>query len=73
MIKLVQCNYISAVLLFPPSVGVPDKPQILGVTQPVLEGDQVTLTCVTSGSKPAAEIRWLRNGKEVTGEDRPMR
>ncbi|KAL2094367.1 hypothetical protein ACEWY4_009086 [Coilia grayii] len=46
---------------------VPDEPQILGLTKPVMEGDDVTLTCVTSGSKPAADIRWFKNGQEVTG------
>ncbi|XP_030648079.1 cell adhesion molecule 2a [Chanos chanos] len=48
-------------------LGVPEKPKIDGLEKPALEGDQITLTCVTSGSKPAAEIRWLRNGKEVKG------
>lgn len=46
---------------------VPDKPKIIGLTNPITEGDQVTLTCVTSGSKPAADIRWFRNGNEVAG------
>ncbi|XP_041948830.1 cell adhesion molecule 2a isoform X1 [Alosa sapidissima] len=46
---------------------VPDQPQILGLTNPLMEGQQVTLTCVTSGSKPAADIRWFRNGIEVPG------
>ncbi|XP_076130309.1 cell adhesion molecule 2a isoform X1 [Alosa pseudoharengus] len=46
---------------------VPDQPQILGLTNPLMEGEQVTLTCVTSGSKPAADIRWFRNGNEVPG------
>ncbi|XP_028857191.1 cell adhesion molecule 2-like isoform X3 [Denticeps clupeoides] len=48
-------------------LGVPDKPEITGVAEPATEGDQVTLTCLTSGSKPAAEIRWFRNDKEVEG------
>lgn len=47
---------------------VPDMPQIFGVSQPVMEGDHVTLTCVTAGSKPEAEVRWFRNGKEISGE-----
>ncbi|MEQ2292709.1 hypothetical protein AMECASPLE_025727 [Ameca splendens] len=32
-----------------------------------MEGDEITLTCITSGSKPAANIRWFRNDKEVQG------
>uniref|UniRef100_A0A8C9TKT0 Cell adhesion molecule 2 n=1 Tax=Scleropages formosus TaxID=113540 RepID=A0A8C9TKT0_SCLFO len=48
-------------------LGVPEKPQIDGLTKPVMEGDHITLTCVTSGSKPAADIRWFRNEKEIKG------
>nr|XP_023661088.1 cell adhesion molecule 2-like isoform X7 [Paramormyrops kingsleyae] len=47
--------------------GVPEMPEIDGLTKPVKEGDHVTLTCITSGSKPAAEIRWFRNEKEIKG------
>ncbi|KAF5904839.1 cell adhesion molecule 2-like isoform X1, partial [Clarias magur] len=49
-------------------LGVPEKPEINGFTKPAMEGDQITLTCVTSGSKPAADIRWFRNEKEIKGE-----
>ncbi|XP_041920347.1 cell adhesion molecule 2b isoform X2 [Alosa alosa] len=48
-------------------LGVPEKPEITGFTKPALEGDHVTLTCTTSGSKPAADIRWFRNDKEIPG------
>uniref|UniRef100_A0A8C2G9E2 Cell adhesion molecule 2a n=1 Tax=Cyprinus carpio TaxID=7962 RepID=A0A8C2G9E2_CYPCA len=48
-------------------LGVPKKPEINGLTKPLLEGDQITLTCVTSGSKPAADVRWFKNEKEVKG------
>uniref|UniRef100_A0AAY4ADL9 Ig-like domain-containing protein n=1 Tax=Denticeps clupeoides TaxID=299321 RepID=A0AAY4ADL9_9TELE len=48
-------------------LGVPEKPEINGLTNPAMEGDQITLTCMTSGSKPAADIRWFRNGKEIKG------
>ncbi|XP_015197502.1 cell adhesion molecule 2 isoform X2 [Lepisosteus oculatus] len=48
-------------------LGVPEKPQIGGFTKPAMEGDQITLTCMTSGSKPAADIRWFRNEKEIKG------
>lgn len=33
-----------------------------------MEGDPISLTCTTLGSKPAARIRWFRNDKEVQGE-----
>ncbi|KAL4647738.1 cell adhesion molecule 2 [Arapaima gigas] len=46
-------------------LGVPEKPKIAGLTKPAMEGDQITLTCVSSGSKPAADIRWFRNEKEI--------
>ncbi|XP_061072264.1 cell adhesion molecule 2-like isoform X4 [Conger conger] len=48
-------------------LGVPEKPEIAGITKPAKEGEEITLTCVTSGSKPAADIRWFRNEKEVQG------
>ncbi|OWK58110.1 Cell adhesion molecule 2 [Lonchura striata] len=46
-------------------LGVPEKPQITGFTSPVMEGERMQLTCKTSGSKPAADIRWFKNDKEV--------
>uniref|UniRef100_A0A8C6ULU7 Cell adhesion molecule 2 n=1 Tax=Neogobius melanostomus TaxID=47308 RepID=A0A8C6ULU7_9GOBI len=48
-------------------LGVPRRPEITGFTRPALEGELVTLTCTTWGSKPAANIRWFRNDKEVQG------
>lgn len=27
------------------------------------------LTCKTSGSKPAADIRWFKNDKEIKGKE----
>lgn len=48
--------------------GVPEKPEIDGLTKPAIEGDHITLTCMTQGSKPAADLRWFRNEKEVKGE-----
>lgn len=48
-------------------LGVPKKPEINGFTKPAMEGDFITLTCVTSGSKPAADVRWFRNEKEIKG------
>ncbi len=51
--------------------GVPAKPEIIGLSRPAQEGEDVTLTCTTSGSKPAADIRWFRNDKEVQGKQIP--
>ncbi|XP_028319942.1 cell adhesion molecule 2b isoform X3 [Gouania willdenowi] len=48
-------------------LGVPARPEITGFTKPAMERDIITLTCSTSGSKPAANIRWFRNDKEVHG------
>ncbi|XP_041128271.1 cell adhesion molecule 2-like isoform X2 [Polyodon spathula] len=48
-------------------LGVPEKPEIAGFTKPALEKDTITLTCNTSGSKPAADIRWFKNDKEIKG------
>lgn len=47
---------------------MPGRPEITGFTKPAIEGDVITLTCTTSGSKPAANIRWFRNDKEVQGK-----
>lgn len=48
-------------------LGVPERPEIDGMTKPVLEGDEITLTCMTHGSKPAADLRWFRNDREIKG------
>lgn len=48
-------------------LGVPENPQISGFISPIMEGDWMELTCKTSGSKPAADIRWFKNDKEVKG------
>lgn len=55
--------------LSPEYLGVPKKPEINGLTKPLMEGDQITLTCVTSGSKPAADVRWFKNEREIKGEE----
>lgn len=54
-------------IVFPCITGVPGRPEITGFTKPAMEGDVITLTCTTPGSKPAANIRWFRNDKEVQG------
>lgn len=56
------------IIMFPCTKGVPGRPEITGFTKPAKEGDIITLTCTTSGSKPAANIRWFRNDKEVQGK-----
>lgn len=48
-------------------LGVPEKPHISGFTSPVMEGEIIQLTCKTSGSKPAADIRWFKGDQEITG------
>lgn len=55
-------------IIFTLPTGVPERPEITGFTKPALEGDLITLTCTTLGSKPAANIRWFRNDKEVQGK-----
>uniref|UniRef100_A0A6I8PN55 Cell adhesion molecule 2 n=1 Tax=Xenopus tropicalis TaxID=8364 RepID=A0A6I8PN55_XENTR len=47
-------------------LGVPENPHISGFTSPVMEGDTIQLTCKSSGSKPAADIRWFKNDQEIT-------
>ncbi|XP_074508239.1 cell adhesion molecule 3 isoform X3 [Sebastes fasciatus] len=48
-------------------LGVPGKPQILGVENAVPEGGKVTLTCTSTGSKPPAKLRWYRGQQELEG------
>ena len=59
---------MSHCIIFTFPTGVPGRPEITGFTKPALEGDLITLTCTTLGSKPAANIRWFRNDKEVQGK-----
>lgn len=59
---------VPSLFLFWHHAGVPGRPEITGFTKPAMEGDVITLTCTTSGSKPAANIRWFRNDKEVQGK-----
>lgn len=48
-------------------LGVPGKPQISGFEDAVPEGDKVTLTCTSTGSKPPAKLRWYRGDQELEG------
>ncbi|XP_057713211.1 cell adhesion molecule 3 isoform X1 [Corythoichthys intestinalis] len=46
-------------------LGVPGKPHISGLENPVQEGGAVTLTCTSTGSKPPARLRWFRGDLEL--------
>uniref|UniRef100_A0A8C0AS86 Cell adhesion molecule 3 n=1 Tax=Buteo japonicus TaxID=224669 RepID=A0A8C0AS86_9AVES len=43
-------------------LGIPQKPQIFGHEQPIDEEKIARLTCRSSGSKPAAQLRWKKEG-----------
>ncbi|XP_058016055.1 cell adhesion molecule 3 [Ahaetulla prasina] len=49
-------------------LGIPQKPQISGYSGPLREGDVAVLTCLSSGSKPAAQLRWNKGEKLLTGQ-----
>ncbi|XP_041373934.1 nephrin-like isoform X2 [Gigantopelta aegis] len=53
---------VNLTVLFPPaSVAIsvwPDKPRV---------GEMMNLTCVCASSNPAAEITWIRDGREIRG------
>ncbi|XP_054849609.1 cell adhesion molecule 3 isoform X2 [Eublepharis macularius] len=50
-------------------LGIPRKPLISGYKEPLKDGQTVRLTCVSSGSKPAAQLRWHKGGKPLAGKD----
>ncbi|XP_060110876.1 cell adhesion molecule 3 [Heteronotia binoei] len=50
-------------------LGIPRKPQISGYREPLKEGQTAKLTCVSSGSKPAAQLQWQKGGKSLLGKD----
>ncbi|KAL7978218.1 hypothetical protein Chor_014757 [Crotalus horridus] len=49
-------------------LGIPQKPQISGYSGPLREGDVALLTCASSGSKPAAQLRWNKGDRVLTGQ-----
>ncbi|TNN89172.1 Cell adhesion molecule 4 [Liparis tanakae] len=49
------------------SVSVPPETPTVEVKQEAVEGGEVELTCVSPRSKPAATLRWVRNGRELPG------
>ncbi|KAM8921472.1 cell adhesion molecule 3 [Pelodytes ibericus] len=48
-------------------LAVPQKPLITGHEFPFKENSKAHLRCKTSGSKPAANIRWYKNKEELHG------
>ncbi|OCT69010.1 cell adhesion molecule 3-like isoform X1 [Xenopus laevis] len=48
-------------------LGVPQKPQVFGFESPLKENDKAKLRCTTSGSKPAANIKWYKGPEELDG------
>lgn len=51
----------------PPPPGIPQKPQIFGHEQPIDEEKVARLICRSSGSKPAAQLRWRKGNRELKG------
>lgn len=49
------------------SVLVPPDTPTVEVKQDAVEGGEAELTCVSQRSKPAATLRWVRNGREIPG------
>uniref|UniRef100_A0A3Q3AJV8 Cell adhesion molecule 4 n=1 Tax=Kryptolebias marmoratus TaxID=37003 RepID=A0A3Q3AJV8_KRYMA len=49
------------------SVLVPPETPTVEVKQEAVEGGEAELTCVSPRSKPAATLRWMRNGREIQG------
>ncbi|NXB50744.1 CADM3 protein, partial [Leucopsar rothschildi] len=46
---------------------IPQKPQIFGHEQPIDEEKVARLLCRSSGSKPAAQLRWRKGNRELKG------
>lgn len=55
------------------SVNVPPETPTVEPKQEVVEGGDAELTCVSPRSKPAATLRWVRNGREIQGTGRRRR
>ncbi|XP_077454964.1 cell adhesion molecule 4 isoform X3 [Stigmatopora argus] len=49
------------------AVLVPPETPIVEVKQEAVEGAEAELSCVSARSKPAATLRWMRNGREIPG------
>ncbi|XP_061573220.1 cell adhesion molecule 4 isoform X2 [Cololabis saira] len=50
------------------SVLVPPETPTVEVKQVAVEGGEAELSCVSPRSKPAATLRWMRNGREIPGD-----
>uniref|UniRef100_A0A8C3MEV6 Cell adhesion molecule 3 n=1 Tax=Geospiza parvula TaxID=87175 RepID=A0A8C3MEV6_GEOPR len=50
-------------------LGIPQKPQIFGHEQPIDEEKVARLICRSSGSKPAAQLRWRKDTVTEVVED----
>ncbi|XP_068109377.1 cell adhesion molecule 3 isoform X2 [Hyperolius riggenbachi] len=48
-------------------LGVPQEPKITGYERPFNENENAVLRCTTSGSKPAANIKWYKGAEELEG------
>ncbi|KAM9114378.1 cell adhesion molecule 3 isoform 1-T1 [Pangshura tecta] len=48
-------------------LGIPQNPQIFGYELPIRETETAQLICRSSGSKPAAHLRWKKGNKELQG------
>ncbi|XP_041576978.2 cell adhesion molecule 3 isoform X3 [Taeniopygia guttata] len=46
-------------------LGIPQKPQIFGHEQPIDEEKVARLLCRSSGSKPAAQLRWRKGNRDI--------
>uniref|UniRef100_A0AAA9T1V6 Cell adhesion molecule 3 n=2 Tax=Bos TaxID=9903 RepID=A0AAA9T1V6_BOVIN len=49
-------------------LGIPQKPIISGYKSSLREKDKTTLSCQSSGSKPAAQLTWRKGDQELHGE-----
>ncbi|XP_040038669.2 cell adhesion molecule 1b isoform X1 [Gasterosteus aculeatus] len=58
-----QEAYADITVLVPPG-----NPMIESREEMVSEGNETELTCTAMSSKPAASIRWMKKGEELTGE-----
>ncbi|XP_057244205.1 cell adhesion molecule 3 [Malurus melanocephalus] len=46
-------------------LGIPQKPQMFGHEQPIDEEKVARLSCRSSGSKPAAQLRWRKGSRDI--------
>ncbi|MEQ2208804.1 Cell adhesion molecule 4 [Xenoophorus captivus] len=55
------------------SVSVPPETPTVEEKQEAVEGGEAELNCVSPRSKPAATLRWMRNGREIPGTKTHLR